>query len=477
MADATRRSHPNVTFAVLALAGTAYSLLQSLVLPVLPTLEHELHTNQDTVTWVLTAYLLSASVATPILGRLGDMFGKERMLVITLTVLSVGTALAGAANTIGVLIVARVLQGIGGAIFPLAFGIIRDEFPAERVAGAIGFISSLLAVGGGLGIVLAGPITDHLSYHWLFWIPLLPVIASTVAAHVFIPESPVRTPGHLSVVGSVLLSGWLIALLLGVSEGPTWGWSSSSTVLLFLLAAVLFAAWIRAESRAREPLVDMRMMRLPAVWRTNLVALLFGFVMYASVAALPEFFQTPTSAGYGFGADVTQSGLFLLPQTVTMFFVGLYIGPITRRFGSKLAVLVGAVLVGASYLTLTWVHDQRSVIYVVSAVLGVGIGLGFSALSNLIVDAVPPEQTGVAAGMNANIRTIGGAIGGQVTASLIVAGAALGALPHESGYVHAFFTLGIFGMIAAIAAALIPTARRTSAEPLPDAGDLAAATS
>ena len=254
-------------------------LLQSLVVPALPDLQAALHTSQRTVSWIFTAYLLSASVATPVLGRLGDMFGKERMLVVVLAALSAGSLVAALTSSIGVMIAARVLQGVGGAVFPLAFGIIRDEFPRERVPGAIGGISTLLGVGSGLGIVLAGPIVDHLSYHWLFWIPLVMTAIATVAKFLFVPESPVKTPGTVNFLAAGLLSGWLIALLLGVSEGADWGWTSARVVGLFVTAVILFAAWVAVERRARVPLVDVRLMRPPVVWWTNISVFLFVFGM------------------------------------------------------------------------------------------------------------------------------------------------------------------------------------------------------
>ena len=173
MTRSLERASYKATFVVLLLGVTAYSLLQSLVVPVLTTIQHDLHTSQGTVTWVLTVYLLSASIFTPILGRVGDMVGKERMLVVTLVALAVGSVLAGLAHSIGVLIVARAIQGIGGAVLPLSFGIIRDEFPATKVAAGVGVVAAMAAVGGGAGIVLAGPIVEHLDYHWLFWIPLI----------------------------------------------------------------------------------------------------------------------------------------------------------------------------------------------------------------------------------------------------------------------------------------------------------------
>ena len=251
---------------MLALAGATFALLQSLVAPALPEIQRDLDTTPTAVAWILTAYLLSASVCTPILGRLGDMFGKERMLVASLVTLGVGTLVAALATSIGVMVLGRVIQGAGGAVFPLAFGIIRDEFPRDRVPQGIALISALLGIGAVPGIVLAGPIVDALNYHWLFWIPLAVVVIATVATILFVPESPVRAPGRVNWLGAALLSAWLVALLVAISEGPSWGWSDARTLGLLVLFAVLLVAWVGAEGRAAEPLVDMRMMRLRGVW-------------------------------------------------------------------------------------------------------------------------------------------------------------------------------------------------------------------
>jgi EmrB/QacA subfamily drug resistance transporter len=458
------------TFTVLLLGVSAYALLQSLVVPVLSTIQRDLHTTQGTVTWVLTAYLLSASIFTPILGRVGDMVGKERMLVVTLVALAVGSAMAGLSRSIGLLIVARAVQGIGGAVLPLAFGIIRDEFPAAKVAGGVGVVAAMAAVGGGAGIVLAGPIVSHLDYHWLFWIPLVITLIAAVCAQLFVPESPVRTPGRISWLGAVLLSGWLVALLFGVSQAPSWGWASAKVLGLIASAVVIGLAWVVVESRSRQPLIDMKMMRLAAVWTNNLVALLFGVGMYSVMAFLPEFLQTRRSAGYGFGASIIQSGLFLLPLTVTMFFFGLWSGRIAARIGSKAAVILGSIVSGAAYLVLAVAHSQAWQIYVASTLLGVGLGLGFSAMSNLIVQAVSPAQTGVASGMNANIRTIGGAIGAAVMSSIVTSRLLPSGLPAASGYTAGFAFLAAMTGVAVIAALFIPSSTSARADPDADAG-------
>jgi EmrB/QacA subfamily drug resistance transporter len=450
-----RRSY-RATYVVLALSVGGFALLQSLVIPVLPTVQAGLHTSQNTVTWVLTAYLLSAAIFTPIMGRLGDMYGKERLLVMTLVALTLGSLLAAIASSISVMIVARAIQGIGGGVLPLSFGLIRDEFPKEKVLGAIGVIAALAAAGSGVGIVLAGPIVNALNYHWLFWIPMIVMGLGTIAAHFVIPESDVRTPGNLSWPGVILLSVWLVALILAISEAPSWGWGSTRVIGLIVAGLVIALVWVVVEARSKHPLIDMNMMKIPAVWTTNLVALLLGVGMYAVFAFLPEFLQTPASAGYGFGLSITKSGLILLPASIFMFALGMMSGPLSRRYGSKSVLIVGLFVGIANFAILTFAHAAQWEILLAMVVEGVGFGLAFSSMSALVVVAVPPTQTGVASGMNANIRTIGGSIGAAVMSSIVTSGVRQGAVPHEAGYTHGFALLTVAAIAATIAAFFVP---------------------
>ncbi|MFI7220870.1 MFS transporter [Micromonospora maritima] len=460
MIDSPRRGSRRMTFLVLAAGTGFFAMLQSLITPVLPTIQHDLHTSPNTVTWVLTAYLLSASIFTPILGRVGDMIGKERTLVVSLAALALGCLLAAVAPSIGVLIAARVVQGIGGAVFPLSFGIIRDEFPAARVGSAVASISAVVAVGGGLGVVLAGPIVATLGYRWLFWIPLVVVGLTAVAAYRFVPPSPVRTPGRINWLSALLLSGWLVALLLPVSKGAAWGWGSGRVVGLLTLAVVLAAAWLVAEARAGNPLIDLRMMRLPAVWTTNLVALLYGASMFSVYAFLPQFAQIPTSAGYGFGASITQAGLLMLPMLVGMFVAGLLAGRLESRFSAKAQLSTGAAFNVAAAAMLTVAHDTRWEVGVAGGLVGLGIGLAFASMANLIVASVPAGQTGAATGMNANIRTIGGAVGAALASAVITAHPQASGLPREAGFTAGFLLLTGISLAAALAALAVPSGRR-----------------
>jgi len=452
----TQRQHYGITFAVLAISGASYALLQSAVAPALPDIQKELHSSATATAWLLTGYLLSASVMTPIIGRLGDMFGKEHTLVLTMSGLAAGTLLAALANSIGLLIFARVVQGAGGAIFPLAFGIIRDEFPREKSAQGIALISAILGIGGGIGIVLAGPIIDTFNYHWLFWFPLIVIVTATLATIFFVPESPVKSPGRIDWAGAVLLSTWLVLLLLGITQSSEWGWGDDRVIALIAAALGMLVLWIKVEADRHEPLVDMAMMRVRSVWTVNAAAFLVGAGMYSSFILIPEFTEMPASTGYGFGSSVTQAGLFLLPATVAMMLVGPIAGSLATRVGSRVVLIAGCLATTASFTLLAVAHTHQGDIYIATALMGAGIGLAFAALANLIVEAVPPQQTGVATGMNTVMRTLGGSVGGQAGASLIAGTVVASGFPAESGFTLAFSFAAGACLLAALASLIVP---------------------
>jgi EmrB/QacA subfamily drug resistance transporter len=457
-------ARPNLILGVLLLAGLAYAVLSSAVIPALPTIQRDLHTTETGVTWLLTGFLLSASVGTSIIGRLGDMYGKERLLLWTLLVLAAGTLLAAVADSLPVLIVARVIQGVAGGIFPLAFSIARDEFPPDRVAGSIGMISAILGIGGGCGLVLGGVIVEHLSWHWLFWMPLGVTLLAAVCTWRYIPESPVRTPGHVNWLAAALMSVGMCCVLLAIAQTTVWGWGDTRTLALFAIGFAVCAAWIWVELHSREPLIDMNMMRVRGVWTTNLAAFLLGAGLYASFIVYPQFAQLPRSTGFGFGASVVVSSLYLLPCALGMGLLGTVAGRVAHRFGSRNALLAGSVITAVAFGWLAVAHGHPYDMLISSSVLGIGIGLAFAALGNLIVQAVPPSQTGVATGMNTVMRTLGGALGGQLSATFIVNHTAHG-LPTVTGFVQTFVMATGFLVVCVLAGLLIPE-QRPAAEPL-----------
>jgi EmrB/QacA subfamily drug resistance transporter len=462
----TARQHYGITLAVLATSALAYAVSQTMVAPALPEIQRAVGASQNSVTWVLTVYLLTASIATPVLGRLGDMFGKEKVLLWVLVGFGAGSVVAALSHTLPLLIAGRAIQGAGGAIFPLAFGIIRDEFPKEKVAQGIGLISATFGIGGGAGLVLAGVITDALNYEWIFWVAAIVIAGAAAMTHFFVPESPVRSASRrVDWWGAGLLSVGLASLLLGVSEGNSWGWSSARVLGLFVLAAAVLAVWVRFEARHPEPLVDMRMMARRGVWTTNLVGLLVGFGMFSSFIMIPQFVQTSTVAGYGFGASVIEAGLFMLPSTTVMLFAGPVSGWMGARFGSRIPLMLGTIISAAAFGWLALAHAQEWQFIVGTAIMGLGIGFAFAAMANCVVEVVSPTETGVATGMNTIMRTIGGSIGGQLAASIVTGSLIAGTtFPRESGYAQAF-AISAFVLVAAALVTLgIPRSGRRMEE-------------
>ena len=476
-----KRTHHRLTLAVLTLAAMAYALLQSLVLPALPAMQRELHVSQTAITWMLTSYLLSASVATPTVGRLGDMYGKQRVLGVVMLVLAAGTLLSALASSFELVLAGRFLQGVGGGIFPLGFGIIRDEFPAAEVPGGIGLMSSVIGIGGGAGVVLSGVIVKSASYHWLFWLPLGVIVAATIAVYVLVPESPVRVPGRVNWPAAVLLSVGITVALVAVSEAIPWGWGSARTVGLLLAGLALLAAWVRTETRAAEPLVDMRTMRIRGVWSTNLVAFLVGVGMYSSFILIPQYVQEPVSTGYGLGASVLAAGFYLAPLTLAMLFAGQFTGMLDRLIGSKGTLMVGMTCSAAAFALLAFTPHASSTLYFASGCVGIGTGLVFAALPNLIVQNVPREDTGMATGVNTVMRTLGGALGGQLAATLLAGSLTATGLPDEMGYGLAFGMCAGALITALAAGLLIPDPRDNNealmSQPLQLTGSAAASDS
>lgn len=466
-----------ITFLAVATSFAAVSSLQSLLIPVLSLIGGDLHADPVGQTWMLTAWLIAAAVATPLLGRAGDLVGRRRMYLLALGAVVLGSVLAAFAPNLTVMLAARVLQGLGGAVFPLGFGLIRDAFPAARVPGAIGALSAVLAVGSGLGTVIAGPIAEAVGWRALFLLPLVLASTGLVLGFRGLRETAVRAAGRINIVAAALLSAWLVALLLPLSSGNQWGWDSPLTIGLFAAVAALLVAWVTVEVRSSNPLVDMRVMRLPAVWTTNLTALLTGAAMFGVWAYLPRLAES--HAAFGLGASASTAGLIMLPMLVTMASVGFVAGPLSRAIPFGVQLAIGALLSAAASLSIALFHGTEWQLGAAAAALGLGTGLITSSTPNLIVRSVPGDQVGIATGMNSNIRTIGGALGTTVFAAAIGASAVATGQPTEGGYVSAFVLGAALSVVAAVVPflgrvqVLRPSARAipVAESPLPEAVD------
>jgi len=447
--------------AVLLLAGASFALSQTMVLPALPVLSEELDADPAATSWLLTAYLLTASVATPIIGKLGDLHGKGRVMFYVLLTFSAGSVLCALADTIGLVIAGRAIQGVAGGVFPLSFGIIRDTFPRERVAGAIGMQSAIFGIGGGIGLPLSGIIVDHGDVSLLFWLGLVALPAAVLALRV-IPPSATIPHARVDWPGALLLSAALVSLLLGVTEAEDWGWTSAPTVILVAGGAALLLLWVRFEMGRPEPLVDIALLRRRAVAATNLCGFLVGFAMFSSFLLIPQFVQAPEGTGYGFDLTVTQAGLVLVPSALVQLAAGPVAGMLGTRLGFRITLAIGAGLAAISFTLLAFVHSSPVDFLVAGAFLGAGISFAFASMANLIVAAVPPTVVGVATGINTITRTVGGAFGSAAAVAILSSATIAGSpLPTEGAYTAAF-VMSACGSLLALAAALLTPPRTAS---------------
>ena len=462
-------AHPSRVLAVLLLAGVSFALSQTLVIPALPQIGAELGASPAATSWILTAFLLSASVSTPIVGKLGDLYGKGRVLTVVLTLFAAGGVVNALAGTIEVLIAGRVLQGVAGGVFPLAFGVIRDTFPKERIPGGLAIMSAVFGIGGGIGLPLSGVIVDNIDLSWLFWISLVALPAALAASRLIPPSPPARRPS-IDWPGAAVLSVALAAILLGVTQANVWGWGSPRNLGAILGGLALLAVFIRIEQRVDEPMLDLGVLGQRAVAATNLATFIIGVSMFGAFLLVPQFAQAPASAGYGFEASVTQAGLIVMPTAIAQLIAGGAAGRLGPALGWRTILTTGAALVTAAFLVLVAAHTYAWEIVVANILLGVGIAFAFAATANLIVDAVPQDQVGVATGINTVMRTVGGAFGSAIATAILTGNLIEGTqLPTEGAYTTAFVVSSVAAVLAVGAALLVPRSgppqRRTVAHP------------
>lgn len=436
----------------LSVAASTASIQQSAVIPLLPRLQESLHASVSAVSWALTISLLCGAVATPLFSRLGDMYGRRRMLLLTLGLLVVGSLVAAVSTSITVLMVGRVLQGISAATVPLAIGAVRDLLPREKMTTGIGVLSATMGIGVGLGMIISGLIAEYTSgYRIVFWlITGLSVLATALTAWVVRDVTP-PVGGRPDVPGAVTLTAALIALLLGMSKGKDWGWTSGSVVGLLVAAVVLLAVWIAIERRSPAPLVDVAMLAHRGTIGASLASFLLGFALYAGFTLLPSYVQTPSEVGYGFDASVLMAGVYLLPTTALLIVISPLAGRFVRKTSAATMVATGSAVAALSNVWLIVRHDHAYDIYVATALLGIGVGLSFAALGTMAVEHVDPSKTAVASAINALVRLIGGSIASSVTAVLLSSDTIKGSnVPTAHAYQVSFTVAAVSVGLAAV---------------------------
>jgi len=454
----------NGVVAVLALAGIVVSLMQTLIIPLIPALPKLLHASASNATWAITATLLAGAVATPTVGRLGDMYGKRRMLLLSLVLLVAGSAVGALSDSLVPMVAGRSLQGMAAGVIPLGISIMRDELPVERLGAATALMSASLGVGGALGLPASAFLAERADWHILFWTASGLGVLLLVLVLIVVPESPARTGGRFDLLGAIGLSSALVCLLLAISKGADWGWTSTLTLGLFGAAVVVLLVWGRWELRTRRPLVDLRTTARRQVLLANIASAVFGFAMFAMTLVLPQLLQLPKATGYGLGQSMLAVGLVMAPNGVVMMAMAPLSARVSGRRGPKVALMLGAAVVALGYALSIVMMTALWQLVLVSSIIGAGIGLAYGAMPSLVLSAVPRSETAAASSLNMLMRSIGtaisSAVAGVVLAQLTITfGPA--ALPSRDGFRVVMAVGAAASLVALVIAGFLPGRRRT----------------
>ena len=420
----TAQRRATLEILVIGFATITCSLYQSVLIPLLGVLPAKMGHSASAIQWLLTSTLLVAAVATPVLGKLGDMHGKRRMLLVAVSLGIIGSALCGLTGNLGVMIAGRAFQGASMAALPLAISLAASLLPPERRAIGIAIISATLGVGGAIGMPLSGVVADNMDYHWLFWMTFAAGVISFVSIRMIVPESSARGGGRLDVRGALLLSTALVTFLLPLAESGNWGWGSPAVLGLFLVSAMCFGLFAWSQNRTEEPLVDLVAARRKPLFMAHLASTLIGVATFASYLGTTVFVEMPRETGYGFGASVTIGGLCMLPSGLVMIPAATIAGRLINRRGAAFVLALGAGI-----MTVGWV--QRLVVssnyfWVILGVMLVGIGIAMcsASLPAIVNSHTPAEAMGAANSLNNLVRSVGAsmasAIGGTVMAMLVI---------------------------------------------------------
>ncbi|BBZ32469.1 MFS transporter [Mycolicibacterium confluentis] len=464
-------SHSRLLVSVLCAAGVSVSLMQTLLIPIIPELPKLLDTGASNASWAITATLLTAAVATPVFGRLGDMYGPKPMLISCAVLLTLGSLLAAVTTSLLPLIVGRGLQGFGIPIIPLGISVMRSCVPPERVGSAMGMMSASLGVGGALGLPLAALIAQNYDWHALFWFGAGLGVAALLAFVFLVPHLPPRSNDRFDPVGAVLLAVALVTLLLPISKGGIWGWTSAMTLILFGCSAVTFVVFAGWQLRVSAPIVDLRTTVRRPVLTTNLASIAVAFAMFAMSLVAPQVLELPPSTGYGLGQSMVQTGLWLAPGGVAMMLTSPVAARVAARRGYKFTLVTGCLIIAAAYLMGLKLLETAPGVLVLNFLVAVGVGFAFASMPALINAAVPMSETAAANGINSLARSFGTSVASAVIGA-VLAGMTVTVAGHEAPTLAGIQVALLIAAGAAVVAAgltlLIPTDRPAAVEPAPE---------
>lgn len=440
---------PSVVLAVLAASSVCGSLMQTMLIPLQPRLPALLDAAPEDTAWLVTITLLCAAVSTPIAGRLGDIYGKRRVILVLLALLICGSVLIATTSTLAVALIGRALQGCTVGLVPLAMAVARDVLPADKVPGAVAAISATLGIGGAAGLPLSALVAQSGDWHLLFWGAAAVGALAALSIFLVVAPSPRNSHGRFDPWGALGIGVGLVGLLLALTRGQYWGWSSPATIGSAAAGLAVLVLWGWHQSRARHPLVNVRLAARAAVLPAHLAALSMGFALFASNVAFPQILQLPTETGYGSGLGMLPAALVLTPQALGMIAVSSIAGKLNARVGARVMLIIGASGIAAGY-GIALVSDMGPIaLLIANTVIGLGIGFGYSALPNIVMAATPDTETAAANALNALMRSIGTTIAAAAVGAILV-----GSMTSQHGVAvpsHAAFTVAIgLGAAAAV---------------------------
>ena len=445
--------------AVLATAGLCSSFMFTLMVPIQSKLPELLDASREDTAWVVTSTLLAAAVITPIAGRLGDMYGKRRVVLALVAVMILGSVIAALSPGIIGIIVGRTLQGAIVGVVPLGISIMRDVLHADRVDAAIAFMSATLGVGGALGLPISALVTERSDWHHLFWMAAGLGIVVFVLVLWIVPVSVLRTAGRFDFVGAAGLAVGLIGILLAISRGNEWGWDSPPVLAFGLGGLGILLLWGWFELRIDEPLLDLRVAARPAVLLTNIASVAMGFALFASNVVYPQMLELPVETG-GFGLSLLAASLVVMPSGLVMMALSPLSGRIAQRTGPKLLLLLGALSLIAAYgFTLAFSTEVWHLL-VANILIGAGIGFGYASMPMLIMRSVPQSETGASNGLNALFRSLGTSTAAAVIGAVLATSSTEFdgvPVPTSAGFTLSLILGGAAAIIALVVAVFIPT--------------------
>ena len=401
-------SHATVTIIIMAIMGILVNYVETMIMPALPILKSDFKSSYDSLSWVITAYIISGTVSAAVFGRLADMYGKRKIFLLLSLIYAIAIFFGGFATSLEEFIFIRAVQGLGMGMFPVAFALLNDRVPKEELPLAQGILSSTFTGGAALGLVLGAWITQNYAWQYSYHSAIPIAFGLFIASYIFLQDSGQRNKASIDFPGIMLLASGVILLILGLSEGQSWGWTSFAIEMCFLLSVILLSLFVLVELKAKEPFISMKLMKIRNVFLANFTGLFAMAAMFFLFYSIPPLLEDPSPAG--FQLSVFNAGLTMLPSALASMIVAPVAAVITKKRGPKVSIEIGSIVLFLSYIGLLYFRSSQMQIAEDATILGIGLSFIFVGMINILLVSTPNAEAGASTGMNVVFRNIGAAL-------------------------------------------------------------------